>query len=234
MALRRDRAGRFTPGPAAVPTAATPHRQTARPGDAAAPAISITEQHQAYRHRVTAEPLTLLDADGTPHTVIPGDLDSARDVLTAGQCHNLAAALHQETGWPIVAFFRDFDTDDDETDDNVKHYGVLTPDGYLLDGDGAIPLRDFQDRTGLTETETLPPGLDELADHITWDTTTYARTWHPLSPDTVRSYVEPVLHAYHAHPSRSGMRRHRPAGPPPTGADRTRNADDQDVPARES
>lgn len=194
MAIRRDPAGRFAPGPVTVPTPAP--TRTRHPEITPAAAPSIAEHYQAYRTRAVPEPVTLLDADGQPHTVTPGDLDTARHVLTAGQCHNLAAALHQETGWPIVAFFRDFDTDDDETEDNVKHYGVLTPDGYLLDGDGAIPLQDFQDLTGLTETEQLPAGLDELTQHINWDTTTYDRTWHPLNPDAVRSFVAPVLQAY--------------------------------------
>ena len=63
--------------------------------------------------------------------LVPGELtDDARYVFTRGQCHSLALALHEATGWPI---FGDFVSEYDDTPDHVF---VQAPDGRFVDVEG--------------------------------------------------------------------------------------------------
>lgn len=140
------------------------------------------------RERLPQE-IDLTDANGCIHRIREGDIESAGYVLTFGHCHNMAAALHERTGWPIVAFY-DFTENSDE--DNVKHFAVLSPNGHVVDGDGSITLEEFEARTGM-EHERLPDGLPALQEHIDWDSNAHERSWQPLSPDLVKSFVEPIL-----------------------------------------
>lgn len=74
--------------------------------------------------------VVLAGADGLSIKVSPGVLDeSSRLAYTQGQCHALALALHEATGWPIIG------AEDEELD--VCHFFVRTPDGLLLDITGA-------------------------------------------------------------------------------------------------
>lgn len=62
--------------------------------------------------------------------LVPGEIcEDAVAVFTMGQCHALALALHEATGWQIVG------CDDDEWDPErgPKHFAVRHPSGRLLD-----------------------------------------------------------------------------------------------------
>lgn len=75
-----------------------------------------------------------------PHRLTPGVRDgAARTAFFHGACAALAIALHDETGWPIVAV-----TDHDNEYDgrmgmggSAMHWLVRRPDGALIDFDGA-------------------------------------------------------------------------------------------------
>lgn len=80
--------------------------------------------------------------------------DTAREVFTAGQCHAFAYALHEQTGWPIVAVIQpgEWSTNEDideqvdaatqtmtaaGLDDFASHLMCRRPDGQLVDITGA-------------------------------------------------------------------------------------------------
>lgn len=66
-----------------------------------------------------------------------GDLDErARLAFGAGQCHGLAVALKQRTGWPLVAV--------DDVKGKRIHVCVRAPDGALIDVNGAHNRADFE------------------------------------------------------------------------------------------
>lgn len=70
----------------------------------------------------------------------PGHVDAdTREFFTAGCCHMLAGALHELTGWPLIALHR-------EHDDHWLHVGVETPDGRFLDINGPRPVAEMRSR----------------------------------------------------------------------------------------
>ena len=60
--------------------------------------------------------------------------------FTGGQCHALAMALAERTGWPVIAAL------DDDGDSN--HFFVTTPDGRALDITGCHDMDEFCDEWG--------------------------------------------------------------------------------------
>lgn len=141
--------------------------------------------------------VTLTDFNGQTRTVPAGDLDAARWFLVGGNCHSLAAALHEQTGLPIIVFHRDdwhpVNDDDDEYEaDAATHYAVITETGHVLDGHGASLLADIEE-TYYWKGTILDGGIPAMRDLIEHDVQHLNRVWQPLNPDLVRSYVTPVL-----------------------------------------
>jgi hypothetical protein len=62
---------------------------------------------------------------------------SARFVFKHGFCLQLAVAVSERTGWPIISAGLADPTEADYVNDRAAHTGVLTPDGRVLDIDGA-------------------------------------------------------------------------------------------------
>lgn len=67
---------------------------------------------------------------------------------TTGECHVLAAALHQKMRWPILVaceagqvFWRD-EADHDISTPLVSHVYAISPDGLAWDIRGAVALKD--------------------------------------------------------------------------------------------
>ena len=146
--------------------------------------------------------ITLDIVGGRSVTVAEGNLKGAKFALTNGNCHSLAVALHLETGFPIVAFFpneADVDDVDDEWYDEgyserVQHFAVLSPEGIVLDGDGAQPLDEVVDRTLWEADEDWT--IDRLIAQIDEENQQEDVSWFPLNPDGVSSFVQPILSAY--------------------------------------
>lgn len=64
--------------------------------------------------------------------VIPGAWDdTARFAFSAGHCHSFAMALHDRTGWPILAMSGKY-----SGYTNLQHMVVVMPDGKWLDARG--------------------------------------------------------------------------------------------------
>jgi hypothetical protein len=79
----------------------------------------------------------LAGVEGRRWPVEPGVLDErARAAFLHGQCHALALAVHEVTGWPIVG------AEDESLD--ICHFLVRVPDGRLLDITGARTLAERQ------------------------------------------------------------------------------------------
>lgn len=73
-----------------------------------------------------AEKLTVIGSEHRAWRVTPGVIDAdAVHAFTSGQCHALALALHERTGWPLRWL------EDDEGD--PLHCFVETPEGKALD-----------------------------------------------------------------------------------------------------
>lgn len=103
--------------------------------------------------------MVLDHADGSPvvvplmhgrqTAVTPGVLDeNAQDTFTHGQCHALAKAIHQRTGWPIAIIAtatctQDYDVCEQDRYTSTcpcqfQHTVTVLPDGRLLDITGVF------------------------------------------------------------------------------------------------
>lgn len=75
-----------------------------------------------------------------PSKLTPGVLDGyALHAFKYGACGALAIAMHDATGWPIVAITDHHNVFEDGTagGGSALHWTVLRPDGMLVDVDGA-------------------------------------------------------------------------------------------------
>lgn len=64
--------------------------------------------------------------------ITPGVIDdAARFAFTAGHCHALALAIHEHTGWPMLAM-----SSKHSMRDILQHVVVVMPDGRWLDING--------------------------------------------------------------------------------------------------
>lgn len=151
-------------------------------------------------HRGKIRSVILRNARGETQSFPAGDLNAASQYLAAGNCHSLAAALHEETGFPIIAFYQSeeaCESDDDPDPDRVRHFAVISPESLVLDGDGAMGLRDLEAATGWIG-EILQDGKKEMEAIILLEEREMARDWLPLAPALVSSFVGPVLEIYKA------------------------------------
>lgn len=122
--------------------------------------------------------------------VVDGDATFA---YTTGQCHALAFALWERTGWPLVAVglarcLHDFDDAcirrplGGVCPCQIEHLCVQHPDGRLVDIDGAWGREGFESgTTKLAFTDTV---AQDLVVNSEWRT--------PNLP-VARAFVEPVL-----------------------------------------
>lgn len=135
-----------------------------------------------------------------PHVVTVGVIDG--DAVTAyrnGQCHALALAIAERTGWPIVAVGPGeccYDEDCLDTEDSsglcscqVQHLAVERPDGWLIDIEGPRPPEDFI-------LASADPDLDEIHDlapdrleEIIWR----AEAWRRPDVVVARGFVDAAL-----------------------------------------
>lgn len=86
--------------------------------------------------------------DGLEDHLTPGVLDGAAEhVFTLGGCDALAIALHDATGWPIVAITDHHNVHGDRAGGgSALHWTVRHPSGRLLDVDGLHDADDLVER----------------------------------------------------------------------------------------
>lgn len=73
-----------------------------------------------------------------PERLTPGVLDgAARHAFSQGACGALAIALHDATGWKVVAVTDSHNVHDGRAGGgSAMHWAVMRPDGMLVDVDG--------------------------------------------------------------------------------------------------
>ncbi|MEV7157012.1 hypothetical protein AB0N77_20670 [Streptomyces misionensis] len=143
-------------------------------------------------------PVTVLGADNVQFHVTPGRLDAtARAAFTQGQCHALARAVAETTGWPIVVLADRECADDYDSCGmgnavadglcicQLSHLAAVRPDdGYLIDADGAHDPQDVRSE-GRFDIVPMSPALWKLVD-------THP-TWRDADMPVARSLVGPLL-----------------------------------------
>lgn len=129
-----------------------------------------------------------------PSLLTPGVIDGyAISAFTGGACAALAAAIHQETGWPLVMITDAHNVVDHKAGGgSALHWAVQLRDGRLLDVDGPHDTDDLIERYD-------GEGDDDGA--VDWGMTSMAaiNEWYveaqgkPVSIDLARTFVQPLL-----------------------------------------
>ncbi|WP_331725964.1 hypothetical protein [Streptomyces sp. NBC_00470] len=143
----------------------------------------------------TAATMTVIGRGYVSVHVTPGHLnDAAREAFTEGQCHALALALNEATGWPITAILtadscRQDDplcnrADDDHCACRIGHLVVTRPDGTHLDITGAHTPGTVPDCHGA-------PSRAMTAED--WQALRTARAWRAPDLRAARTFVAPLL-----------------------------------------
>ncbi|MFB8406556.1 hypothetical protein [Streptomyces sp. NPDC055912] len=142
-------------------------------------------------------PVAVLGANGAQFDVTPGQLDdTARDAFNNGQCHALARALAQETGWQTAAFI-DPECDDDYENCGlgnhvadgvcicqIAHVVAVRPDGHLVDIDGTTDPQLVHD----SPLYDLTPMTDAM-----WRMIESSPAWREADTAVARTFVQPLL-----------------------------------------
>jgi hypothetical protein len=162
---------------------------------------SLAHASNAWRQRQTR--LTTTDAPETPSAPTTPDTAGlpygpfsetrARLALTMGECHNLAIAVHRQTGWPLIAF-SPWHEEEPGTTGVLTHVAVLSPDEYVLDGHGATEL-DWAQHQSEQDGQVLKDE-SELHQWLVRDTDANVSEWLPIRPDAFTGYVPAVLAEY--------------------------------------
>ena len=150
------------------------HQITATPALASTPANS-------YEGAEFAE---VQDADGNVITLIPGEITgSTRYVYRNGQCVALAAAISRRTGWPVVT--REYEIKlGGETQRILGHAYALSPDGHIVDIDGALNWEGDrvkawreEDVVTITESDRVDDLLDSFSHRLSEQNVDLAETF---------------------------------------------------------
>lgn len=108
--------------------------------------------------------------------------EAARIAFSCGQCHALALAVHEQTGWPLEAFFEVAEWGPTL---NIDHVCVRMPDGRLLDARGAWSQEVICENFYLEELRPVDANSVKALDH--------AHGWRIADVETARSLVPALL-----------------------------------------
>jgi hypothetical protein len=107
-----------------------------------------------------------------PFTLTPGVLDGyALRAFKYGACGALALAIHDATGWPIVAITDHHNVFEDGTagGGSALHWTVRRPDGMLIDVDGAHTAQELvEEYDGEADDHQAAAGRSTRADVVEW------------------------------------------------------------------
>lgn len=101
----------------------------------------------------------------------PGVLDGyAMSAFKRGACGALAIALHDATGWPVVAITDAHNVFDGKAGGgSALHWAVLRPDGKVVDVDGAHDPEDLvEEYHAEADDEEAAMGRSTRADVVEW------------------------------------------------------------------
>jgi hypothetical protein len=135
-----------------------------------------------------------------PFALTPGVIDNAaRHAFKYGACGALAIALHDATGWPIVAV-----TDAENVHDgqagggSAMHWAVRRPDGKIIDIIGANEPDDLIAEYNFDADDGKAAiGLSTRAEVVDWYCDCQGE---PVSLKLAATFVAPVLAQAQSHP----------------------------------
>ncbi|NML55100.1 hypothetical protein HHL19_35775 [Streptomyces sp. R302] len=145
---------------------------------------------------IAASTVTVRGADGTSFALTPGHINEvARVAFTSGQCHALARAVSDATGWPMALLADDeciYDSDlcgDDDIAEGLcacqlDHVVVVHPNGQHIDINGMFNPGAVPDYDGA---RTVP-----MTAHL-WQHLLDSPHWRPPALDVARTFVAPLL-----------------------------------------
>lgn len=119
---------------------------------------------------------------GRPRT-LPDDGEIDDGVVwyfTRGQCHALARAIYERTGWELAMLTED----EDDLIGYGHHVVCLTPQGDVVDIEGLRDPWEVEEEYGCDLVRVGPEVLDDLDGNEGWDV---------QDMDTARKWVDPVL-----------------------------------------
>ncbi len=141
--------------------------------------------------------IKLTNTAGDEKNVPAGNVVKARSFLISGNCHSLAAAIHEITGFTLIAF-REINDPNSlvEHEPHIRHVAVVSPEWLILDGYGISPL----DRVSLERNwkGELFGSVAELDAAIKYDSEKYDRNWLPLEPMRMASFALPIVAMYYS------------------------------------
>lgn len=123
----------------------------------------------------------------------PGVLDGyAIRAFSYGACGGLAIALHDATGWPIIAITDAHNVHDGKAGGgSAMHWTVRHPSGKLLDVDGLHDPEDLVDAyEGEADDGEAAWGLSSRADAVEWYIEAQGE---PIPLSLIESFVDPIL-----------------------------------------
>ena len=124
------------------------------------------------------EPIVLDLPRGGEVEITLGVLDeSAEYVFSAGHCHALALAIHERTGWPLLAM-----SGRHSLRANLQHMVVVMPDGKWLDVNGPQEPEERYYFQSMTAAEVAKMGKIEY--------------WKNPQTEIAREFVQPVFERY--------------------------------------
>lgn len=141
----------------------------------------------------TDQPVTVLGQWHRTFEVTPGRLDdAARKAFANGQCHAIALALSEVTGWPTTALLTSdcyeiesmCTGDEDECPCRIGHIVVTQPDGAHVDINGAHT-------PGTVPNCENSPAVPMTAAH--WKAIRSTPTWRDADMPVARTFVKPLL-----------------------------------------
>lgn len=141
-----------------------------------------------------------------PQRLTPGELDGpALNIFKQGACGALAIAIHDATGWPIVAITDAHNVEDGRAGGgSALHWAVRRPDGRLVDIDGAHDPDELTEEYHGEADEDEDTGEPRAA----WGVSTRADCWEwygeaqgaPIPVDLAAKFVDAVLKKAEASP----------------------------------
>lgn len=141
--------------------------------------------------------VTLPGLNGSQYTVTLGQLDQAAELaFSQGQCHALARALSEVTGWPMAVLIDPACCEDADACDDVmfgdvcscqfEHVVAVRPDGLHVDITGAFEPGKVRGCEGMADV----PVTEAM-----WAYLTHSSYWSAPALPAARTFIAPLLTA---------------------------------------
>lgn len=128
-----------------------------------------------------------------PDKLTPGLIDGyAQRAFKYGACGAMAIALHDATGWPVVAITDAHNVEHGQAGGgSALHWTVRHPSGKLLDIDGLHDARDLvAEYDGEADDSSAAAGVSSRADVVEWYVESQGE---PIPISLAATFVDAVL-----------------------------------------